>query len=94
MAEEERLDELVLHFTAYPNPFATHTSLKYTLRRPARVSVLITDVLSGKTVYRSQLGMQQAGQYTVPLSLYERPGNYVVTLQYNSKLKSLIVIKN
>lgn len=94
MAEEDQLDELALQFKAYPNPFVTNTTFKYTLRRPATVNVLITDVLTGKTVYRNQQGLQQAGQYSLPLSLYTSPGNYVVTLQYNHKLKSIMVIKN
>jgi hypothetical protein len=93
-AEEERLDAETLHFLAYPNPFTTTTSFRYTLRRAATVNILITDVQTGRTVYRNQLGLQKTGDYTIPLTLNERPDNYVVTLQYNKKIKSLIVIKN
>jgi len=92
-AEEERLDALALNFIAYPNPIITSTNLKYTLRRAANVSILVTDALSGRTVYRSQQGLKQAGDYTMPLTLNQRPGNYVLTLQYNQKIKSLIIIK-
>ncbi len=92
-AEEEKLDELALALKVYPNPFFDNTNVKYTLRTSATVTIIVTDVLSGKTVSRNQLGFQQSGEYTFPLSVPSRPGNYVVTLQYNNKLKSLMVIK-
>jgi tetratricopeptide (TPR) repeat protein len=82
-----------LHFVAYPNPFSTNLSLRYTLKKPTRVSIIVSDVLSGRIVYRSNEQQLAAGDYTNPVNFNGQPGNYIVTLKYGGHNKSVIVYK-
>jgi hypothetical protein len=82
-----------LHFIAYPNPFTGPVNLKYTLKENARVQIVITDVLSGRTLYKGAILSQSVGEHTETVSFNASPGNYVITLIYGNKNKSLIVYK-
>lgn len=82
-----------LHFVAYPNPFSTGFQLRYTLKKADNVSIIISDLLSGRIVYRTPARQATVGDHTDPVSFNGQPGNYVVTLQYGNKAKSIVVIK-
>jgi TPR repeat protein len=82
-----------LHFVAYPNPFSSTINLRYTLKKPDRVSIIVSSVLNGSIVYRKTLGELAAGDYTDPVAFYSQPGSYIVTLQYGNKIKSAIIYK-
>jgi len=82
-----------IHFVAYPNPFSTGLQLRYTLKSAAHVSIMVSNLLNGNIVYRTTPGDLQPGDYTTPVSFSGSPGNYVVTLQYGSNIKSAIIFK-
>ena len=82
-----------LHFVAYPNPFSTGLQLRYTLTKAANVSIMVSDLLSGRIVYRTDARQTAVGDHTDPVRFNAAPGNYVVTLLYGKKLKSTAVSK-
>lgn len=82
-----------LHFVAYPNPFNGRFQLRYTLKKAVMVNIIISDLLSGRIVYRTQTVQEAAGDHTDPVSFNGQPGNYVATLQYGSKMRSVVIIK-
>jgi hypothetical protein len=82
-----------IHFVAYPNPFTTSLRLRYTLTKPALVNIMVSDLLTGKIVYRTSVVETAAGDHDDPVIFNGQPGNYIVTLRYGQKVKSAIVFK-
>ncbi len=82
-----------VHFVAYPNPFSGPLQLRYTLKKACRVNIIISDLLNGKIVYRSNPEQLNEGDHTNSIEFNASPGNYVVTLNYGNKIKSAIVFK-
>ena len=66
----------------FPNPFAASTTLSYTLRQPADVSLKIYDLLGREVAVPIQRQRQTSGQHEVPFdgSLLAR-GTYVYVLE-------------
>jgi hypothetical protein len=82
-----------MHFVAYPNPFTSNLKLRYTLKKSTWISIIVSDLQSGRIAYRSSNQKLSAGDYDAPVYFNGPPGNYVVTLQYDNKVKSAIVFK-
>ncbi len=82
-----------VHFVAYPNPFAGNLQLRYTLKKAARVSIIVSNLLNGRIVYRSEEQYITEGDHNSVVAFNGEPGNYIVTLQYGNKVKSAFVIK-
>ncbi len=82
-----------LHFVAYPNPFTSSLRLRFTLKTPATVSIMVSNILNGHIVYQSSPVDLGAGDHTTPVNFDGQAGNYIVTLLYGNKLKSAIVFK-
>ena len=64
--EEEPTPEAFTLDRAYPNPFSTATTIRYTLRRAAPVTLSVYDAL-GRRVRVLDQGRQAAGTHTVHL---------------------------
>jgi TPR repeat protein len=90
-ALNDRVDSLQM--VAYPNPFTSNLKLKYSLKQSAQVNVIVSDLITGRIVYRTIPELKQEGEHISPVSFNGQPGNYVITLQYGSKVKSAIVFK-
>lgn len=82
-----------LNFRPFPNPFVDRINLHYTLTSSCYVSIIISDITSGKMVYRSSSVFEEKGDYTKPLDVIAPSGTYVITLRYGKKLKSAIILK-
>jgi TPR repeat protein len=82
-----------LNFRPFPNPFVDRISLHYTLSNSCYVSILVSDITSGKTIYRSASLFEEKGDYTKPLDIVAPSGTYVITLRYGKQLKSAIILK-
>jgi TPR repeat protein len=82
-----------VHFVAYPNPFTSNLKLKYTLKKSMWVSIMVSDLQTGRIAYRSVSQKLSSGDYDTPVYFNGQPGSYIVTLQYDNKVKSAIVFK-
>jgi hypothetical protein len=79
---------------AYPNPARDFTTIEYTLRTDANVSVSLTD-LSGKVIYSNNLGKRDAGTSNVVINTSEfSNGLYMYTLTIDSKKITRRIIVN
>jgi hypothetical protein len=79
---------------AYPNPAKDFTTIEYTLRESAAVSVMITD-LTGKVVYSNDLGTRDAGTGNVIINTSALSnGVYMYTLIVNNKKVTRRIIVN
>ncbi len=66
--------------TNMPNPFATHTTIPFSLKQPAAVSLVVTDV-TGKLVLQQELGMRASGPQQIQLDgELLAPGVYTYTI--------------
>ena len=66
--------------TNMPNPFATHTTIPFSLKQPAAVSLVVTDV-TGKLVLQHELGMRASGPQQIQLDgELLAPGVYTYTI--------------
>lgn len=79
---------------AYPNPAQDFTTIEYTLKQDATVSISMAD-LSGKVVYSNELGKRDAGTSNVVVNTSEfANGVYMYTLIVDGKKVTRRIIVN
>ena len=77
---EDRTGQLALA-PAYPNPAADRTTIGFSLRRPAPVTLVVRDLL-GRAVRTVELGTPTAGEHRYDLSTADlAPGLYTYSLR-------------
>ena len=83
------LDNSVLDFHAFPNPFSHSTTLTYTLAANSPVTLAIFD-MTGRLVTPLVQEQQAKSQYVVRLDKHDLPaGVYMARLQVGDEIKSL-----
>lgn len=82
-----------VHFIVFPNPFTSNLQVRYTLKHPALVSLLVSNLLNAGIIYKSAAQLMSAGEHTSTFVINGQPGTYVVTLNYGKQVKSVIVLK-
>jgi len=79
---------------AYPNPAQEFTTIEFTLKQDANVSISMAD-LSGKVVYSNELGKRDAGTSNVLVNTSEfANGVYMYTLIVDGKKVTRRIIVN
>jgi hypothetical protein len=76
----------------YPNPFSDYTTINYTIRKDATVSISILDLL-GNTVTALENGNQVSGEHTT--SFYSSniaEGMYLLQLKVDNTIKTKKII--
>jgi len=78
----------ILSLENYPNPFASETTIEYSLANRERVTLKIFDVL-GRDVATLVSGTEDAGPHTVNFDTGDLPdGVYIATLQVGSAVRT------
>ena len=76
----------------YPNPFSDYTTINYTIRKDATVSVSILDLL-GNTVSELENGNQVSGEHTTSFySSTVAEGMYLLQLKVDNTIKTKKII--
>lgn len=90
---DDMLQEEVIALSVYPNPFATQTTLSYTLNQPSDVTIEITNAL-GKVFKRVEQHAQPAGRSELVLEATDIPlGYYLCRLTAGQKSRVIGIVK-
>ncbi len=84
-----------LTLSAYPNPFNSHATLRYSLPRSGEVMLVLLDV-TGRALQTQALGKHLAGEHSLSLDGNDLPtGIYFARLEVNgvSRTQKLLLVK-
>jgi hypothetical protein len=84
--EENIVNDLLHSVQVYPNPATEIVTFSNTLSQAANVELFITDMM-GRLVYSNDLGLQQAGENKIEISIKEsnlQAGIYTYTLSFDN----------
>ena len=74
--------------SAYPNPFNSATTVRYSLTTPSEVRIRVYDLL-GREVASLYDGLSQPGEHTLPFNAYNYPsGTYFLQLDTGNQVQT------
>jgi hypothetical protein len=91
-AEYKHVTALANKIRVFPNPFRETFNIEFKAEEDGIVSIQLFSI-DGKQVYSTSPELLTKGYYNVPVSVTVKPGNYIVKVIQNKKIKSTQIIK-
>lgn len=86
-------DSVITGFLAYPNPFENSFQVRFTTLKQTTAVITLTDVLTGKIVYKQDEKLLAPGEQLSTVPAYFHSGIYILRLMYGGKVKSTLMVK-